>query len=632
MNLVRGDPLTSRSTKIRPPQLYSGILPSVKPTLDSLQPYPPRSSKGRRDSRVRRHGAPATLVPIPHKHVASFEPRPFKKQGTPPPPSFPTSHLPAHQPRTQPIHSHHHVMHHHSTHRTIQPQPTAPPPGQPKFQRKSRHIYTTQHPQSIQFPTKHFGTKRPHMIGSSGNPQPQPHVPVPPSSKPSKGSYIRRRSEKPKDAAQSAKPVQPINSKPPSSSGSTVPSPSQTVTKPPSKPSTPSTKQQPPSPVTPAYVLQHHSKDLTEFELSEILQYPHVWYWGQGAKKTRASPALPHNHGHDTEKGEYKIVLHDHIAYRYEIIGTCGSGSFGQVVKVYDYKQKRTCALKLILNQRRFHMQGLVEVKILEHIRKHDPDCATNTVRTFSSFFFRSHLVVTFELLSYNLYEFLVANDFAGLSLSLIRKFAIQLLNSLRFLRQHRIIHADLKLENVLLKDPRKSGIKVIDFGSSCFEDKRVYSYIQSRFYRAPEVILGLPYGMPIDMWSFGCILAELYTGYPIFPGEDESEQLGCIMEIIGVPPLGLIRDAPRRKVFFDSHNQPKPVINSRGKRRRPGTKNIGKAMNCTDSDFISFLSGCLHWDPKKRMTPDEALQHSWIDLVGFKKQLEKRSSEKKDK
>ena len=60
---------------------------------------------------------------------------------------------------------------------------------------------------------------------------------------------------------------------------------------------------------------------------------------------------------------------------------------------------------------------------------------------------------------------------------------------------------------------------QVIDFGSSCFEGEQVYSYIQSRFYRSPEVMLGLAYGTAIDMWSLACILAELYTGYPLFPG-----------------------------------------------------------------------------------------------------------------
>lgn len=78
-----------------------------------------------------------------------------------------------------------------------------------------------------------------------------------------------------------------------------------------------------------------------------------------------------------------------------------------------------------------------------------------------------------------------------------------------------------------------------------------MYTYIQSRFYRAPEVILGIAYGTPIDMWSLGCIIAELYTGIPIFPGESEQDQLACIMEIIGVPPRYLIEQSSRRKVFF---------------------------------------------------------------------------------
>ena len=95
----------------------------------------------------------------------------------------------------------------------------------------------------------------------------------------------------------------------------------------------------------------------------------------------------------------------------------------------------------------------------------------------------------------------------------------------------------------MILKNKNKSGIKVIDFGSSCFIDKRVYTYIQSRFYRAPEIILGVPYTNSIDLWSFGCILAELYTGYPLFPGENEQEQIGYISEILGVPDIDLLKE-----------------------------------------------------------------------------------------
>lgn len=128
-------------------------------------------------------------------------------------------------------------------------------------------------------------------------------------------------------------------------------------------------------------------------------------------------------------------------------------------------------------------------------------------------------------------------------------------IHSRRFLQRLLCSHIRLRplllQENVLLKQRGSSSIKVIDFGSSCYSHQRVYTYIQSRFYRSPEVILGLPYGTPIDMWSLGCILAELYTGYPLFPGEDEIEQLACIMEVLGLPPEHIISHASRRRLFF---------------------------------------------------------------------------------
>lgn len=121
---------------------------------------------------------------------------------------------------------------------------------------------------------------------------------------------------------------------------------------------------------------------------------------------------------------------------------------------------------------------------------------------------------------------------------------------------------------------------------------------------------------MAIDMWSVGCILAELYTGYPLFPGENEQEQLACIMEVFGPPEKYLVEKSTRKKLFFDNNGKPKPVVSSKGKRRRPSTKTLAQALNCGDEAFVDFITRCMRWSPDARMTPEEALQHPFIDDV----------------
>ncbi|PRD35837.1 UNVERIFIED_CONTAM: Dyrk2 [Trichonephila clavipes] len=131
---------------------------------------------------------------------------------------------------------------------------------------------------------------------------------------------------------------------------------------------------------------------------------------------------------------------------------------------------------------------------------------------------------------------------------------------------------------------------------------------------RERYVILGLPYGPPIDMWSLGCILAELYTGYPLFPGENEADQLACIMEIFGPPPASVLEAASRRRLFFaDSKGIPRTLTNSKGKKRKPCSKTLGVVLGCNDEDFVNFLTGCLEWDPEKRMKPEESHRHRWL-------------------
>ncbi|KAM0281583.1 hypothetical protein ACHAQH_003452 [Verticillium albo-atrum] len=354
---------------------------------------------------------------------------------------------------------------------------------------------------------------------------------------------------------------------------------------------------------------------LNLYERGEIVDYSDVYFCGtQNAQKVVGDlQSDKPNFGYDDERGDYTIVPGDHLSYRYEIIDILGKGSFGQVVRCIDHKTGVLVAVKIIRNKKRFHQQALVEVNILQKLREWDPKNKHSMVNFTHSFYFRGHLCISTELLDMNLYEFIKVNAFRGFSLRMIRRFTKQMLGSLVMLKQHKVIHCDLKPENILLRHPLHTELKVIDFGSSCFENEKVYTYIQSRFYRSPEVILGMTYGMPIDMWSVGCILAELYTGVPIFPGENEQEQLACIMEVFGPPEKHLIEKSTRKKLFFDSMGKPRLTVSSKGRRRRPSSKTLQQALKCDDEPFLDFLTRCLRWDPDRRLKPEDAIHHEFI-------------------
>ncbi|KAF7586823.1 hypothetical protein BBP40_008263 [Aspergillus hancockii] len=365
--------------------------------------------------------------------------------------------------------------------------------------------------------------------------------------------------------------------------------------------------------VSPAQALR--MANLNIFERGEIIDFKDVFFCGtQHAKKHVGDlNAQAANFGYDDDRGDYNIVIGDHLAYRYEVVDVLGKGSFGQVLRCVDHKTGGLVAVKIIRNKKRFHQQALIEVNLLQKLKEWDPNRRHSVVNFTQSFYFRGHLCISTELLGMNLYEFIKAHDFKGFNLKLIRRYTKQILSTLVLLHAKKVIHCDLKPENILLVHPMSSEIRVIDFGSSCFENEKVYTYIQSRFYRSPEVILGMSYGMPIDMWSLGCILAELYTGYPIFPGENEQEQLACIMEVFGPPEKHLIEKSTRKKLFFDSLGKPRLTVSSKGRRRRPSSKELRQALKCDDEAFLDFISRCLRWDPARRLSPHDALRHEFV-------------------
>ena len=399
-------------------------------------------------------------------------------------------------------------------------------------------------------------------------------------------------------------------------------------------------------------------------------------------RRQLTKPAKPAgNGGHDNENQELIISVNDVLIADdaseseargdggYEVRDVLGSGTFGQVVRCRARDSGRQAAVKVIKNHPAYFHQAHVEIGILHMLNtKCDERDEHHIVRMLDHFVHKSHLCIVFEVLNVNLYELLRQNNFRGLNAKLVRKFAEQLLRSLRVLRSANVIHCDLKPENILVKSLDTGEIKLIDFGSACFENRTVYQYIQSRFYRSPEVVLGAPYGMPIDMWSLGCVIAELFLGLPLFPGASEYNLMTRICDTLGPPPASMLDKASNAKKFFrretggaetggisaamqpgggvssyrlktlDEYEQDSKKRAAVGKKyfkhtllrdiiahgggSSSKTKDAGTASaDATKQDraaLLDLLEGCLRADPTERWTPDQAAAHPFITEAPF--------------
>lgn len=353
---------------------------------------------------------------------------------------------------------------------------------------------------------------------------------------------------------------------------------------------------------------------LIGFEKTEITSFKSIYYYYPFCNNHETASGTT-----DDPEGNLRLAAGDHIAYRYQVIKLLGKGSFGVVAQCYDHKTGAHVAVKIVKNKKRFQQQAAVEANFVQTLTDKDANDSYHIVKYRDRVLFRGHLCIVTELLFLNLYELIGFNKFRGLPLELVRHFAQQLLEGLAFLGSQNIVHCDLKPENILLSDYTKGSIKLIDFGSSCLENEKVYTYIQSRFYRSPEVILGADYNRAIDMWSFGCIIAELYTGMPIFSGENEQDQLVSIMEVLGFPQLRFLSRCSRRRLFFDTMGRPRPsiLVSPKGKNRIPNTSSLEKVLGTSCPSFLSFLRACLQWDPDDRLTAKRALKHEFIVGVG---------------
>ncbi|XP_034726150.1 homeodomain-interacting protein kinase 1 isoform X3 [Etheostoma cragini] len=349
-------------------------------------------------------------------------------------------------------------------------------------------------------------------------------------------------------------------------------------------------------------------------------------------------------------EGDYQLVQHEilcSVSCSYEVLEFLGRGTFGQVAKCWKRGTNEIVAIKILKNHPSYARQGQIEVGILNRLSAENAD-EYNFVRSYECFQHKGHTCLVFEMLEQNLYDFLKHSKFSPLPLRHIRPILQQVATALMKLKSLGLIHADLKPENIMLVDPLRQPykVKVIDFGSASHVSKAVCStYLQSRYYRAPEIILGLPFCEAIDMWSLGCVIAELFLGWPLYPGASEYDQIRYISQTQGLPAEYLLSAGTKTSRFFNrgpdssyplwrlktpAEHEMEMGIKSKEARKYIFNclddmmqVNLSSHLEGTDMlaekadrrEFIDLLKRMLRLDADKRITPTKTLGHPFVTM-----------------
>lgn len=349
------------------------------------------------------------------------------------------------------------------------------------------------------------------------------------------------------------------------------------------------------------------------------------------SKQGNENPALTDNW--DDAEGYYRVRIGEVLDNRYVVANYTGQGVFSTVVRARDQARGNALvAVKIIRNNEIMHKTGLRELETLKKLNDTDPEDRYHCLRLYRHFFHKQHLCMVLEPLSMNLREVLKKyGKNVGLHIKAVRSYTQQLLLALKLLKKTGILHADIKPDNILVND-NNLVLKLCDFGSaSSVTDNDITPYLVSRFYRAPEIILGLAYDYGIDMWSAGCTIYELYTGKILFSGKSNNQMLKFFMDLKGKIPNKIIRKGQFKDQHFDqncnflSHEidklteREKVVVVSVIKPNRDLQQELIAGQNLPDdqvrkvSQLKDLLDKIFALDPGKRISLNHALAHPFI-------------------
>lgn len=316
-----------------------------------------------------------------------------------------------------------------------------------------------------------------------------------------------------------------------------------------------------------------------------------------------------------------------------------GEGTFGFVTKCHNFETDEAVAIKISKSDPSFLQQARREIAILKQLQCLDPDTC-NIVRWNGYFFHKDHICLSFELLDQSLFAYMKERNNFGLPVMELRPIIYQINMALGHLKSKGIAHTDLKPDNVMVVDRHQKPlrVKLIDFGLACPASELTPGFIaQSLWYRAPEVMLHIPYNEAIDMWSLGLIAAELATGYPLYPGNMPYDVLNFIIETQGLPGDYVLERGMNVEYFFFRQGNSQ----HRWRLKSPGEFRYATGLYATDTRYIRFkcldeieqlmrmqmghhhhhhllvslIKGLLNLDADQRLTPMDVPQHPFITL-----------------
>lgn len=285
---------------------------------------------------------------------------------------------------------------------------------------------------------------------------------------------------------------------------------------------------------------------------------------------------------------------------RYGDLNPVGMGAFGLVCSALDKLTGQNVAVKKIMKP--FSTSVLAkrtyrELKLLKHLRHEN-------LITLDDIFLSPLEDIYFvtELQGTDLHRLLTSRP---LEKQFIQYFTYQILRGLKYVHLAGVIHRDLKPSNILINE--NCDLKICDFGLARIQDPQMTGYVSTRYYRAPEIMLTWQkYDTEVDLWSVGCILAEMIEGKPLFPGKDHVHQFSIITELLGLPPADVIdticSENTLRFVQLLPHKEPVPFSERFAQCRQ------------VEPEAIDLLAKLLVFDPKKRISAADALTHHYME------------------